>query len=381
MSVVRYGMVGGGPGAFIGEVHRMAARLDGRFRLVAGAFSAAPEKSARQGRALGLDPGRVYDTWEEMASGERDPDDGIDAVVVVTPNHLHHPVARRFLEAGIHVICDKPLTLTVEEAEDLCRAAEAADRVFCVTYNYTGYPMVKEARARATGGDLGTIRKVVIEYAQGWLSERIEADGQKQAEWRTDPARAGVSSALGDIGTHAVNLAEYVTGMRITRVLADLGSVVPGRDVDDDATVLLRLDGDTRGVLICSQVSLGERNGLRLRVYGSDRALDWRQERPNDLRLLERDGSERILHTGGGGFAPSTDAATRLPAGHPEGFIEAFANVYRAAADAILGVHDGADLDAPTVQEGARGVHFVHAAVRSHRSGGWVDATYTPPGG
>jgi predicted dehydrogenase len=375
-------MVGGGPGAFIGEVHRMAARLDGRFRLVAGAFSADPEKSARQGRELGLDAGRTYGTWDAMASAEAARDDGIEAVVIVTPNHLHHPVARRFLEAGLHVICDKPLTRTVEEAEELCRLADSTDRVFCVTYNYTGYPMVKEARARARNGSLGTLRKVVVEYSQGWLSSLIEADGQKQAEWRTDPARAGVSSALGDIGTHAMNLVEYVTGLRITRLMADLGSVVPGREMDDDAHVLLRLGGGTRGVLICSQVSFGERNGLRLRVYGSDGALDWRQEAPNDLRILEADGTERILHTGGDGFAPSTDAATRLPAGHPEGFIEAFANVYRATADAIRGTGAGeGSLDFPTVRDGARGVHFVHAAVRSHRNGGWVDATYTPPGG
>jgi predicted dehydrogenase len=360
----------------------MAARLDGRFRLVAGAFSADAEKSIEQGRELGLDPGRAYETWDAMASAEARRDDGIEAVVVVTPNHLHHPVARRFLEAGTHVICDKPLTLTVEEAEQLCRLADSTARVFCVTYNYTGYPMVKEARARVRDGSLGTLRKVVVEYSQGWLSSLIESDGQKQAEWRTDPERAGVSSALGDIGTHAMNLVEYVTGLHVTRVLADLGSVVPGREVDDDAQVLLRLGDGTRGVLICSQVAFGERNGLRLRLYGSDGALDWRQEMPNDLRILEAGGTEKILHTGGEGLSSEASAATRLPAGHPEGFIEAFANLYRATADAIRDVDPGRTSPGfPTVQDGARGVHFLHTAVRSHQTGGWVDATYTPPGG
>lgn len=382
---VRYGMVGGGPGAFIGEVHRMAARLDGRFRLVAGAFSSDADRSAEQGRVLGLDPDRAYRSWSEMAASEAarstaGDGEAMEAVVIVTPNHLHHPVAKAFLEAGFHVICDKPLALTVEEAEELCHLARERERAFCVTYNYTGYPMVKEARARVASGALGEIRKVIVEYSQGWLSTLLEAEGHKQAEWRADPERAGVAAALGDIGVHAHNLAEYVTGRRVTRLFADLGTVVDGRTLEDDANLLLRMEGEVRGLLVASQISFGERNPLRLRVYGSDGALDWCQEHPNDLRILESDGSERILHTGGPRTTAASAEATRLPPGHPEGFIEAFANVYRGAAAAIRSGSPSGALDHPTVQDGARGVHFVHAAVRSSREGRWVDAAYEPPG-
>ena len=395
MEPVRYGMVGGGPGAFIGGVHRMAARLDDRFELVAGAFSSDAERSAAQGRELGLDAERVHGSWTDLLTaeaavpGER----RMEAVVIVTPNHLHHPVAKAALEAGFHVICDKPLTLTVEEADELCRLTEEHDRVFCVTHNYTGYPLVKEARERVRAGALGEIRKVVVEYSQGWLSTLLEAEGQKQAAWRSDPAKAGISSALGDIGTHAHNLAEYVTGKRVTHLFADLGTVVEGRRMEDDAVLLLRLGeapgdgsdaggrgmesasrhapGGIRGVLMASQIALGERNHLRLRVYGSEGTLDWCQETPNDLRLVEADGTDRILHTGGEGLSQAAAAHTRLPAGHPEGFIEAFANLYRGAAAAMRG-HGGGPFDFPTVEDGARGVRFVHAAVRSGEEGGWV---------
>ncbi|MEJ2541655.1 MAG: Gfo/Idh/MocA family oxidoreductase [Gemmatimonadota bacterium] len=400
MQPVRYGMVGGGPGAFIGGVHRMAAALDGRFTLVAGAFSSDPERSATQGRELGLDPERVYASWSELLDLEaaRPAGERMEAVVIVTPNHLHHPVAKASLEAGFHVVCDKPLTLTVPEAEELCRLTAEHDRVFCVTHNYTGYPLVKEARARVRVGALGELRKVVVEYSQGWLSTLLEAEGQKQAEWRADPARAGVSSALGDIGTHAHNLAEYVTGERVTALFADLGSVVAGRRMEDDATVLLRLGGgrdgaspdprpgDTppgiRGVLMASQVSLGERNHLRLRVYGSEGSLDWCQETPNDLRILDADGAERILHTGGEGLSEAARAHTRLPAGHPEGFIEAFANLYRNVAGTIRAGAAPPPFarDFPSVQDGARGVHFIHAAVESGRTRRWIDTAYKPPG-
>ena len=405
MRPIRYGMVGGGPGAFIGGVHRMAAALDGEFRLVAGAFSSDPERSAAQGRELDLHPARVHGSFQEMfaAESDRPADERIELVSIVTPNHLHHPVAKAALEAGFHVVCDKPLTLTVEEAEELCRLAEAHDRVFCVTHNYTGYPLVKEARERVRSGALGEVRKVVVEYSQGWLSTLLESEGQKQAEWRADPARAGISSALGDIGTHAHNLAEYVSGERVTGIFADLGSVVEGRRLEDDGTLLLRLGGGgagsasgsagerggappgIRGVLIASQVSIGERNHLRLRVYGSEGALDWCQEDPNDLRLVEEDGTERILHTGGDGLGEAARAHTRLPGGHPEGFIEAFANLYRNVARTIRARKAGeapppyAD-DYPSVQDGARGVHFIHAAVRSAEEGRWVDAAYDPPG-
>ncbi|HSM06333.1 MAG TPA: Gfo/Idh/MocA family oxidoreductase [Longimicrobiales bacterium] len=413
MDPLRYGMVGGGPGAFIGGVHRMAAALDGEYRLVAGAFSSTAGRSAVQGRELGLDPDRVHGSFEELIEAESalPPDERIEVVSIVTPNHLHHPAARAALEAGFHVVCDKPLTLTVEEAEDLCRLAAEHDRVFCVTHNYTGYPLVKEARELVRSGALGEVRKVVVEYSQGWLSTLLESEGHKQAEWRSDPAKAGISSALGDIGTHAHNLAEYVTGERVTAIFADLGSVVEGRTLEDDATLLLRLGGDStrdaprtggggadgpdasrsgappgiRGVLIASQVSLGERNHLRLRVYGSEGALDWCQEDPNDLRLVDADGTERILHTGSGALSEAATAHTRLPGGHPEGFIEAFANLYRNVARNIRARESGeAPLpfatDFPSVQDGARGVHFLHAAVRSGREGRWVDATYDPPG-
>ncbi len=389
MSRIRYGMVGGGPGAFIGEVHRMAASLDGEYTLVAGAFSSDPAKSSAQGVELRLDPARVYESWEAMAEGEARLPEGerIQAVVIVTPNYLHYPVAKAFLEAGVHVICDKPLTLTVEEAEILCRLTEEANRVFCVTHNYTGYPLVKEARARVASGELGEVRKVVVEYSQGWLSTLLEAEGQKQAEWRADPARAGISSALGDIGTHAHNLVEYVTGDRVTRVFADLGTVVEGRTLEDDATVLFRLGGGARGLLFASQIAVGERNHLRLRVYGTKGALDWCQEDPNDLGLLEPDGSERILHTGGGTLSEAAQAHTRLPGGHPEGFIEAFANLYRNVAgtirlvEGVPGDGSGHVGDFPTVADGARGVHFIHACVESGRTRTWVDASYEPPSG
>lgn len=407
MRPIRYGMIGGGPGAFIGGVHRMAAALDGEFELVAGAFSSDPDRSAEMGQALNLDPARVHGAWSDLIALEaaRPEAERIDVVVVVTPNHLHHPVAKAALEAGFHVICDKPLTRTVDEAEELARLVDHTGQVFCVTHNYTGYPLVKEARERVRDGELGEVRKVVVEYSQGWLSTLLEAEGQKQAAWRSDPAKAGISSALGDIGTHAHNLVEYVTGAGVTHLLADLGSVVPGRRLEDDAVVLLRLHRDResgraqpsptvippasggdstyvgppgiRGVLIASQVALGERNHLRLRIYGSDGALDWCQETPDELRLVEADGTERILHSGTASLSQAAQAATRLPAGHPEGFVEAFANVYRGVAQAIRAVADGdrishPQLDFPTVEAGVRGLRFVDAAVRSGREGGWV---------
>jgi predicted dehydrogenase len=389
-------MVGGGPGAFIGAVHRMAAALDGEYELVAGSFSADPLKSRETGNQLGLDPERVYGSYEEMAEAEasRSGSDEIRLVSIVTPNHLHHPVAKAFLERDVHIVCDKPLTTTVEDAEELCRLTAQRGLVFAVTYNYTGYPMVKEARERVGAGELGELRKVVVEYTQGWLRTLLEAEGQKQAEWRTDPVRAGVSSALGDIGSHAYDLVCYVTGLEIRRLFADLGSVVDGRRMEDDATVLLELDGGVRGLLFVSQISTGERNHLRLRVYGTERGLDWSQDKPERLRILESDGSERVVYRGSGAMSKRTAAHTRLPAGHPEGFIEAFANIYRDVALAVRSrggdatAEGGRDAgaarhlaaDFPTVREGARGVHFIHTAVESARRRAWVDAAYSAPG-
>ena len=386
---LRYGMVGGGPGAFIGPVHRMAAALDGAWRLCAGAFSADAAMSRQTGAELGLAPARVHGSWWEMAEAEAALPEAerIHAVVIVTPNHLHHPVARAFLERGFHVVCDKPLAVTVEEADDLCRQAASTGLVFAVTHNYSGYPLVKEARARVTGGAIGQVRKVVVEYSQGWLAGLLEAEGHKQAEWRADPARGGPSAVLADIGSHAHHLLRYVTGLEVRRLFADLGTVVAGRAVHDDAVVLLELDGGARGVLMASQIATGERNHLRLRVYGSEGGVDWSQEEPNRLRLLRPDGSAEVVHRAAGTHAPAATAATRLPGGHPEGFVEAFANLYREVARAVRARGNpnagsgpvDRPADFPTVRDGARGVHFIDAAIRSHRAGSWVDAVYDPP--
>lgn len=382
MTTVRYGMVGGGPGAFIGGVHRMAARLDGRMTLSAGAFASDAGRSRAMGRELGLDAERVYGDWRAMIEGESalPPDRRIDVVSIVTPNHLHHPIARGFLEAGFDVVCDKPLATRLADAEDLCRLTREHDRIFAVTYNYTGYAMVKEARARVRAGELGEIRKVMVEYTQGWLSRLLEAEGQKQAEWRADPERAGGSAALGDIGTHAHNLLEYVTGLETESLFADLNTLVPGRTLEDDATVLLRFRGGAHGVLGVTQVATGERNHLRLRVYGSEGGLDWCQERPDRLRLTSPDGTERWVYDASEGLSDAASLHSRLPGGHPEGFIEAFANIYRNVAAAVASEAFGVEgPEFPTVRDGARGVHFVETALRSARDGAWVDARYSPP--
>lgn len=379
-------MVGGGPGSFIGGVHRMAARLDGSLSLVAGAFSSDPQKSRAMGAQLGLHPERVYETYTEMAKAEAKlpPDRGIEAVSIVTPNHLHHPVAKAFLDAGICVICDKPLATSLSDAEDLCTEAAARDLPFCVTHNYSGYPMVKEARERVRAGELGAIRKILVEYSQGWLRTLLEAEGHKQAAWRGDPERAGISSALGDVGSHADHLAWYVTGLEKAELSADIGTLVEGRVMEDDATVLIGYEGGARGVLIASQISAGERNHLRLRVYGSEGGLDWDQERPDRLRLSRPNGTELILHDGAEGLSDRAAAHLRLPPGHPEGFIEAFANLYRnfaATLDARAGRSPAGpfDDDFPTVQDGARGVHFIETAIASAQASTWLPARYDPP--
>ena len=389
---LRYGMVGGGPGSFIGPVHRMAAALDGEWRLAAGAFSADVDKSRDTGGRLGLAPDRVYGSWRKMARAEAALPEGerIQAVVIVTPNHLHHPVARAFLERGIHIICDKPLALTVEEADDLSRLTAATGLVFAVTYNYSGYPLVREARARVREGGIGRVRKVVVEYSQGWLAELLEAEGHKQAEWRADALRGGPSAVLGDIGSHAHHLLRYVTGLEVRRLFADLGTVVEGRAAHDDAVVLLELEGGVRGVLMASQIATGERNHLRLRVYGSEGGLDWNQEQPNRLRLLRADGSEEVVYRAAGARSASAAAGTRLPGGHPEGFVGAFANLYREVARAVRardvarargGPPDDSEEapapDFPTVQDGARGIHFIDTAIRSDRAGSWMEISST----
>ncbi len=383
---LRYGMVGGGPGAFIGAVHRQAAALDGEIELVAGAFSSDPEKSRRQGEALHLSPGRVYGSYHEMAEKEAalPPGERIDFVSIVTPNHTHFPVARTFIDAGFHIVCDKPMTTTLEDAEALCRLVKERDVVFALTHNYTGYPMVKQARELVREGRLGTIRKIVVEYSQGWLYDLAEEEGNKQAEWRTDPSRAGVSSAIGDIGTHAENLARYVTGLEMESLCADLTTFVPGRRLEDDANMLIHYEGGARGVLFCSQISVGEENGLRLRVFGSEASLEWHQENPNYLTVGFGDGPSHVYRHGNDYLHPITQHNSRLPFGHPEAFIEAFANVYVNAARTIAARIAGEDpqpfdLDFPTVQDGAVGVHFIHKAVESGRRQEWVDMRYTPP--
>ena len=380
-------MVGGGPGAFIGAVHRMAAALDGNIDLVAGAFSSSEEKSKEMGKELYLDESRVYGSYEEMAEQEAALPEGerIDFVSVVTPNHMHYPVAKTFIERGFHVVCDKPMTMTVEEAEDLCRLVEEQDVVFALTHNYTGYPMVKEAREMVRAGKLGKVRKIVVEYPQGWLATELEAEGAKQAVWRTDPDKAGVSSAVGDIGSHAENLARYITGLEIEKLCADITTFVPGRRLEDDANLLVHYEGGARGVLYCSQVSVGEENNLRIRVYGTEASLDWKQEHPNWLHVRYADGPEEVYKRGNDYLGEAAQNASRIPFGHPEAFIEAFANVYvnaaRTIAARIAGEEPGEhDLDFPTVQDGAVGVHFIHKAIESGKKGAWVEASYTPPG-
>jgi predicted dehydrogenase len=332
-------MVGGGREAFVGAVHRMAARLDGRIELVAGAFSSTPDKAQASGRDLGVDARRNYRTWQEMLEQEAKLPRGerIDFVSVVTPNHLHFAIAEGFVRAGFHVVCDKPMVTTRAEADALVRLVQQAKTVFAVTYNYTGYPLVKQAREMVRTGELGQIRKVAVEYYQGWLATDLERTGQKQAAWRTDPAQAGLGGAVGDIGSHAEQLVRYVTGLDVQSVCADLTSLVSGRALDDDASVLMRFAGGARGVLSVSQVCAGCENDLRLRVWGTKGGLDWRQEEPNALMFRPTDGPERVYRRGSAYLSEAAKRATRLPPGHPEGFIEAFASIYAAVVDAIQG--------------------------------------------
>ena len=382
---LRYGMVGGGPGAFIGEVHRKAAAIDGHMELVAGAFSSSAEKSRAMGEKLQLDQSRVYGSFAEMAEREAalPKDQRIDFVAVVTPNHLHFPVCKAFIEAGIHVVCDKPLTNTLEEAEELCRLVDKHDVVFGLTHTYTGYPMVKEARHLIREGKLGRLRKVVVEYPQGWLSQPIEQEGAKQAEWRTDPDRAGVSSAVGDIGSHAENLVTYITGLRMEKLYADITSFVEGRELEDDANMLVHYEGGMKGILYASQISVGEENSLKIRVYGTEASLEWRQENPNYLHLRYPDRPEEIYKRGNEYLSEAANFNNRIPPGHPEGFIEAFANIYRNVGLTILAREEGKEPDElakdfPTVQDGAIGVHFIHKSIESGKEEKWVDMRYSP---
>jgi predicted dehydrogenase len=376
---LKMGMVGGGKGAFIGSVHRMAANLDGKIELVAGAFSSDPNKSRESGAQLLLDPRRVYISYEAMAEAEAKLPAGerIDFVSIVTPNFAHFPAAKAFLKAGFNVVCDKPMTLDLDEAFQLRDLVRQSGKVFALTHAYTGYPMVKEAREILRTGQLGRILKVVSEYPQGWLLNPIDIEGQKQASWRTDPKRAGASSCIGDIGTHAENLGRYITGLEIDELCADFTAFVEGRSLEDDGNLLIRYQGGARGILHASQVSAGEENNLSIRVYGTKASLEWRQEHPNELIVKYPDAPRRICRRGNGYLSETAKRFTRLPPGHPEGFIEAFANIYLEAARAIEAEVEGrpvpSDIDFPNVEDGVRGMAFIDAAVKSANAG----ATWT----
>lgn len=372
---IRLGMVGGGRDAFIGAVHRIASRLDDQYELVAGCFSADPEKALASAADLGV--ARAYASFGDMAAREARRKDGIEAVAIVTPNHMHAPVALQFLRRGIHVICDKPLTHSLPDAKRLAKAAATSGVVFALTHNYTGYPMIRQARAMVQAGDLGDIRLVQVEYAQDWLAEPLETTGQKQAAWRTDPAQSGAGGSTGDIGTHAFNLSGFVTGLQLKELAADLSAFVPGRRVDDNAHVMLRYHGGARGMLWCSQVAAGSENALRLRVFGTKAGLDWAQEDPNYLYITPLGGQRSRITRGGAGAGPQAARVSRIPPGHPEGYLEGFANIYAEVARAIIAHREGTPLDPnvtfPGLVEGVEGVAFVDACVRSSaRNAAWV---------
>lgn len=367
MRRLRMAMIGGGPGSFIGPVHRIAAEMDREIELVAGVFSSDAGRSRDAGESYRIDPARAYGSLPEMFAAEKSREDGIDFVSIVTPNHDHLPSARAALAAGLPVISDKPATATLAEARELADCVKAAGLPYALTHTYSGYPLVREARSRVLAGALGAVRKVVVEYPQGWLAG--EAVG-KQAEWRVDPERSGPGGCIGDIGTHAFQLAEFVTGLKVTQLLADLAAVVPGRQVDDDCSVLLRFENGARGVLLASQIEVGEMNGLRIRVYGEKGGLLWRQEVPNTLTIHTLDGRTEIVHAGGSQLGPDAASRTRTPTGHPEGYLEAFANLYRDFAAVLRG--EPAPL-LPGIETALRGMTFIDTAVRASReNAGWV---------
>ncbi|THF48644.1 Gfo/Idh/MocA family protein [Allorhizobium terrae] len=374
---IRLGMVGGGQGAFIGAVHRMAARLDDHYDLVAGALSSTPEKSLASGRDLGLDPERCYGSFEEMAEKEASRPDGIEAVSIVTPNHVHFAAAKAFLERGIHVICDKPLTSNLEDARKLKEVADKAKALFILTHNYTGYPMVRHARELVQSGELGDIRLVQMEYPQDWLAEPVEQQGAKQAVWRTDPAQSGVGGSTGDIGTHAYNLGCFISGLTLRELAADVHTFVDGRRLDDNAHVMLRFEGGAKGLLWCSQVATGNENGLKVRIYGTKAGIEWTQADPNYLWFTKLGEPKQLITRGGAGAGSAASRVTRIPGGHPEGYLEAFATIYSEAAQAINAAKSGVAVDPavvyPTVDDGVKGVAFVTACIESSKqNGAWV---------
>ncbi len=371
---IRLGMVGGGQGAFIGAVHRLAARMDDHYVLVAGALSSDPDRARASGREIGLGNDRNYGSYLEMAKREARLKNGIEAVVIVTPNNSHFPIAREFLKRGIHVICDKPMTTNVKDARKLAELVKRSGKVFVLTHNYTGYPLVRQARAMVRAGELGDIRVVQVEYPQDWLTTKLEDTGQKQANWRTDPTRSGAGGCIGDIGTHAYNLACFVTGLELESLCADLSTFVDGRKLDDNVHILLRFAGGARGMLWASQVAPGNENALKLRVYGTKGGLEWEQENPNRLWFTPFGEPRRLITRGGAGAGEEAGRMTRIPAGHPEGYLECFANIYAEAAHAIRAARAGQETDEkvlfPTVEDGVKGITFIEAAVKSSRSGG-----------
>ncbi len=377
---LRLGMVGGGQGAFIGAVHRLAARMDDRYTLVAGALSSEPERAQASGAELGLAEDRIYTDFAEMARAEAEREDGIDVVSIVTPNHMHHGPAKTFLEARIHVICDKPLTTSVADALDLVETVRKSGLVFCLTHNYSGYPLVRQARAMVQDGELGEVRVVQAEYPQDWLSTKLEETGMKQADWRTDPARSGAGGCIGDIGTHAFHLAGFITGLRAKELCAELTTFVAGRRLDDNAQILLRYDNGARGMLWASQVAPGNENALKIRVYGEKAGLEWHQENPNRLIFTPLGEAPRVITRGGAGAGGSANRVTRIPPGHPEGYLEGFANLYSDVAELIGARLEGREPDpeallVPTVEDGAVGMRFIEAAVQSSSQGGvWTEA-------
>ncbi|HTJ78099.1 MAG TPA: Gfo/Idh/MocA family oxidoreductase [Rariglobus sp.] len=376
---LRFGMIGGGRGAFIGAVHRIAAQMDGQAELVAGAFSSDAARSKDSGADLFLDPSRVYGSYQEMAKAEaaRPAGERLDFIVIVTPNHQHFPPAKLFLESGFNVVCDKPATFDLKEAKALQKIVAKSGKIFALTHNYTGNVMVKQARELVRTGKLGTLRKVVVEYPQGWLSTAIEKTGQKQAGWRTDPKRSGAAGCIGDIGTHAENLAHYITGLEIESLCADLTTFVPGRQLDDDGNILVRFKGGAKGVLHASQISVGEENNLNIRVYGTLGGIEWHQVNPNYLLVKYPDRPAETWGRGHGYVSPAAARFTRTPSGHPEGYLEAFGNIYqdvfRAIRAEVAGKKQPKDLDFPTIADGVEGMAFIETVVKSAKLGAkWV---------
>jgi len=378
MNRVRYGMVGGGEGAFIGEVHRMAARLDDCFELVCGAFSSNETRSVNSGIALGLPENRCYANYETLFEMEASlsEDERMECVVIVTPNNSHFDIAVSALKHGFHVMSDKPATATLDQCQRLSWLLEDSSLLYGLTHTYTGYPMIREARERVAAGQLGTVRKVIVEYTQGWLADREEDSDNAQAAWRTDPAQAGSSCCMGDIGVHAFNLVEFVSGLAVTRLNAELNTIVEGRQLDDDGTVLMHFNNGARGTLLSSQICVGDENNLRLRIYGDKASLDWQQMEPNTLWLKFNDKPTQMIRTGTPETGPGAAANTRVPAGHPEGYIEAFANLYRTFADEIIAYSDGEVIDKtiPGIQDALRGMAFIESTVKSSKEGNvWVE--------